>query len=236
MVAPLVKEAPAETPLVKETPAETKEPTRLPQTPSDLRKDTRISTTGSPDEKPRRTSQLLGSTTYSKLVARVEIDFKESMVDAIVSFLVVIYTFILLLQTQWRGLQAVQNLNGIMPGDAAYEEWPGAETAFFVIDHIFNAIFVIEICWRLYVHKLQFLCDIFGVFDLLVVIATSIDVYVLQPFDAGYAQNFAVGRLTRIFRLMRIFRVLRVMRFAKNLQQLRLLGDVLSKCFSTDHD
>ena len=27
-----------------------------------------------------------------------------------------------------------------------------------------------------------------------------------QPFDAGYAQNFAVGRLTRIFRLMRIFR------------------------------
>ena len=28
-------------------------------------------------------------------------------------------------------------------------------------------------------HKLQFLCDIFGVFDVLVVIATSIDVYIL---------------------------------------------------------
>ncbi|CAE7742282.1 Kcnd3 [Symbiodinium sp. CCMP2456] len=104
--------------------------------------------------------------------------------------------------------------------------------AFFMVDHVFNAIFVLEIAWRLYVHKLQFLCDVFGVFDVLVVVATSIDVYVLQPFDAGYAQNFAVGRLTRIFRLMRIFRVLRVMRFAKNLQQLRLLGDVLSKCLS----
>ena len=40
-------------------------------------------------------------------------------------------------------------------------------------------IFVLEIAWRLYMHKLQFLCDIFGVFDVLVVIATSIDVYVL---------------------------------------------------------
>ncbi|CAE7603164.1 Catsper1 [Symbiodinium sp. KB8] len=104
--------------------------------------------------------------------------------------------------------------------------------AFFIVDHVFNAIFVLEIAWRLYMHKLSFLCDVFGVFDVLVVVATSIDVYVLQPFDAGYAQNFAVGRLTRIFRLMRIFRVLRVMRFAKNLQQLRLLGDVLSKCLS----
>ena len=179
----------------------------------------------------RRASQMLGST-YNKLVTRVEIDFKESVVDAVVSFLVVLYTFILLLQTQWRGFQAAQRLNGVDPTDPDFQDWPGAETAFFIVDHIFNAIFVLEIAWRLYMHKLQFLCDIFGVFDVLVVIATSIDVYVLQPFDAGYAQNFAVGRLTRIFRLMRIFRVLRVMRFAKNLQQLRLLGDVLSKCLS----
>ncbi|CAK9071673.1 unnamed protein product [Durusdinium trenchii] len=182
-------------------------------------------------EKPRRASQMLG-TTYSKLVTRVEIDIKESVVDAIVSVLVVLYTFILLLQTHWRGLEAVQRLDDVLPDDPNFQDWPGAETAFFVVDHIFNAIFVLEIAWRLYMHKLQFLCDIFGVFDVLVVIATSIDVYVLQPFDAGYAQNFAVGRLTRIFRLMRIFRVLRVMRFAKNLQQLRLLGDVLSKCLS----
>ena len=28
-------------------------------------------------------------------------------------------------------------------------------------------------------HKLSFLCDVFGVFDVLVVVATSIDVYVL---------------------------------------------------------
>ena len=63
-----------------------------------------------------------------------------------------------------------------------------------------------SLCFFFLRHKLQFLCDIFGVFDVLVVIATSVDIYILQPFDAGYAQNFAVGRLTRIFRLMRIFR------------------------------
>lgn len=183
------------------------------------------------EEKKRRASQVLG-TTYNKLVTRIEIDFRESVVDAVVSFLVVLYTFILLLQTQWRGFQAAQRLEGKEFTDEDFQDWPGAETAFFIVDHIFNAIFVLEIAWRLYMHKLKFLCDIFGVFDVLVVIATSIDVYVLQPFDAGYAQNFAVGRLTRIFRLMRIFRVLRVMRFAKNLQQLRLLGDVLSKCLS----
>eukprot|EP00435_Cladocopium_sp_Y103_P043517 s2393_g12.t1 len=183
------------------------------------------------EEKKRRASQVLG-TTYNKLVTRIEIDFKESVVDAVVSFLVVLYTFILLLQTQWRGFQAAQRLEGKEFTDEDFQDWPGAETAFFIVDHIFNMIFVLEIAWRLYMHKWKFLCDIFGVFDVLVVIATSIDVYVLQPFDAGYAQNFAVGRLTRIFRLMRIFRVLRVMRFAKNLQQLRLLGDVLSKCLS----
>ncbi|CAJ1362650.1 unnamed protein product, partial [Effrenium voratum] len=179
-------------------------------------------------EDPAKEKDALG-TTYNKLVTRVEIDFKESVVDAVVSFLVVLYTFILLLQTQWRGTQAAEVLGFLEPGS---EHWPGAEMAFFIVDHIFNAIFVLEIAWRLYQHKMQFLCDVFGIFDFAVVIATSIDVYVLQPFDAGYAQNFAVGRLTRIFRLMRIFRVLRVMRFAKNLQQLRLLGDVLSKCLS----
>eukprot|EP00438_Fugacium_kawagutii_P008172 Skav214666 [mRNA] locus=scaffold923:239124:241350:+ [translate_table: standard] len=179
----------------------------------------------------RRASQMLGPT-YNRLVSRVEIDLKESLVDAIVSFLVVLYTFILLLQTQWRGSQAAQKLRGLDFDDEEWQDWPGAETTFFIVDHLFNALFVLEIAWRLYMHKLQFLCDIFGVFDVLVVIATSIDIYVLQPFDAGFAQNFAVGRVTRIFRLMRIFRVLRVMRFAKNLQQLRLLGDVLSKCLS----
>jgi len=180
-------------------------------------------------EQEKAEKTLAQGTTYNRLVTRVEIDFKESVVDAVVSFLVVLYTFILLLQTQWRGSQAAVIL-GLEDPDAS--SWPGAEMAFFIVDHVFNAIFVLEIAWRLYQHKLQFLCDVFGVFDVLVVVATSIDVYVLQPFDAGYAQNFAVGRLTRIFRLMRIFRVLRVMRFAKNLQQLRLLGDVLSKCLS----
>lgn len=184
------------------------------------------------NSKQRRSSGALRGATYQRLIPRVHIDFKESVVDAFASFLVILYTFILLLQTQWRGLEAAQRLEGVKPGDPGYEDWPGAEVAFLIVDHIFNAIFVVELAWRLYMHRMQFLCDVFGVFDVLVVIATSIDVYVLQPFDAAVGQNFAVGRLIRIFRLMRIFRVLRVMRFAKNMQQLRILGEVLSKCFS----
>lgn len=46
--------------------------------------------------------------------------------------------------------------------------------------------------------------------SILAYVSVCIYIYMLsvsrQPFDAGYAQNFAVGRLTRIFRLMRIFR------------------------------
>ena len=192
----------------------------------------RKSVTENSKQAQRRGSGALRGATYQRLIPRVHIDFKESVVDAFASFLVILYTFILLLQTQWRGLEAAQRLEGVKPGDPGYEDWPGAEVAFLIVDHIFNAIFVVELAWRLYMHRMQFLCDIFGVFDVLVVIATSIDVYVLQPFDAAVGQNFAVGRLIRIFRLMRIFRVLRVMRFAKNMQQLRILGEVLSKCFS----
>ena len=51
-------------------------------------------------------------------------------------------------------------------------------------------IFVLEIAWRLYMHKLKFLCDIFGVFDVLVVIATSIDVYVLKLGDGSDGEEF----------------------------------------------
>ena len=39
-----------------------------------------------------------------------------------------------LLQTQWRGLQASQKIdatNPLSPGDPGYQDWPGAETAFF---------------------------------------------------------------------------------------------------------
>ena len=40
----------------------------------------------------------------------------------------VLYTFILLLQTQWRGFQAAQRLNGLDPTDPDFQDWPGAAT------------------------------------------------------------------------------------------------------------
>ena len=40
----------------------------------------------------------------------------------------VLYTFILLLQTQWRGFQAAQRLEGKEFTDEDFQDWPGADS------------------------------------------------------------------------------------------------------------
>merc|ERR1712008_87250 len=66
-------------------------------------------------------------------------------------------------------------------------------------------------------------------FDVVIVLATSTDLYVLQPLDHGNG-NLAVARLVRLFRMARIVRLVRVLRFAVYLSHLRVMMGVLLSC------
>lgn len=66
-------------------------------------------------------------------------------------------------------------------------------------------------------HKLQFLCDIFGVFDVLVVIATSIDVYVLHLWIAHYVFLGHKSRALKLKYIESIGRALYVLVFVEYL-------------------
>lgn len=179
----------------------------------------------------KNTLQSLKTTTFSKLVRDDGENerFKQShVVDVVVSATIAIYVLVLFVQAQWRGWQA----GYVLKQHDSVEGWPDAETVFYVCDHIFNAIFVLELAARLFMEGLKYLSMPMNLVDVVIVVATSVDAYILTPFSLGQGQNLGVGRLARVFRLARILRVLRIVRMARHLTQLRILSSVLEKCHS----
>lgn len=173
---------------------------------------------------------ILQTSTFSKLMGDVEIQsFQQGhLVDFVISATITTYVIVLFIQAQWRGWQA----GYVLDQHGSSEGWPDAETAFYVCDHIFNAIFVLELAARLFVEGMKYLMLPMNLVDALIVVATSIDAYILTPFSLGQGSNLGVGRFARVFRLARILRVLRIVRMARHLTQLRILSSVLEKCHS----
>eukprot|EP00747_Dinoflagellata_sp_TGD_P035711 gnl/TRDRNA2_/TRDRNA2_138029_c0_seq2.p1 gnl/TRDRNA2_/TRDRNA2_138029_c0~~gnl/TRDRNA2_/TRDRNA2_138029_c0_seq2.p1 ORF type:complete len:406 (+),score=51.94 gnl/TRDRNA2_/TRDRNA2_138029_c0_seq2:80-1219(+) len=128
---------------------------------------------------------------------------------------------------QFQGSLAAESLG--MPEHRGLD-WPnGAEPFFLVAEHVFNALFIAEQICRIRKLRLKYLSETHNIIDAVIVVSTSIDLYVLQPLGGG-GQNVMVARLIRITRLARICRVFRILRFAKHMSAFRIVFTTLSNC------
>jgi len=87
---------------------------------------------------------------------------------------------------------------------------------FFVTEHFFTAIFLLELCWRIGRDRFAYLWDWFNAFDTILVILSCIDLYVLQIV---LGQNTHL-RILRLFKLVRVVRLVRVTRMFRGLRLL----------------
>eukprot|EP00443_Scrippsiella_acuminata_P128096 CAMPEP_0115747444 /NCGR_PEP_ID=MMETSP0272-20121206/93158_1 /TAXON_ID=71861 /ORGANISM="Scrippsiella trochoidea, Strain CCMP3099" /LENGTH=169 /DNA_ID=CAMNT_0003192421 /DNA_START=45 /DNA_END=553 /DNA_ORIENTATION=- len=87
---------------------------------------------------------------------------------------------VLWLQLQYEGHKA-----GVPHDFADPGVWPALDTAFDYIEHVFNILFLLELTFRLFVLRRKFFyqagsVDKFNIFDLIVVLATSFDLYIVK--------------------------------------------------------
>jgi len=125
--------------------------------------------------------------------------------EPIIGILIVLNAVFVFVELQVCGEKGDRALSG--------EEQPPLMTEidylFKVLEHCFNAAFLLEVLVRLCVDRSQYCCSFSNVLDLLAVVATSIDLYILQNLAPQTRQNFlATMRMLRLCRLLRIIRMI----------------------------
>eukprot|EP00928_Gymnodinium_smaydae_P080075 TRINITY_DN6386_c2_g1_i2.p1 TRINITY_DN6386_c2_g1~~TRINITY_DN6386_c2_g1_i2.p1 ORF type:complete len:587 (+),score=81.39 TRINITY_DN6386_c2_g1_i2:85-1845(+) len=86
--------------------------------------------------------------------------------------------------------------------------WPGADTAFLILDWIFGILFTLEIVLKMYGSKLRFTYDVWN----------WIDSAIVCIWIFGRMQSFALPINGQVFRLFRLVRLLRLVRLARTIQ------------------
>lgn len=97
--------------------------------------------------------------------------------------------------------------------------WDGSDAIFRIIEHVFNALFIVELVLRAFVERCQLFKDPSNLFDIAIVVSSSVDAYLLPALQTqGANMNFA-----RLARLLRVMRVMRAFRAAALFSELRVL-------------
>lgn len=94
------------------------------------------------------------------------------------------------------------------------------ESFFYVMTHIFCAIFLLELLVRLKCEGFRYLGNISNLLDAMIVVVSVIDSWVLDPLGDDSMGNIAILRLMRLFRLAKVLRVVRVMKAFESLRVL----------------
>eukprot|EP00439_Symbiodinium_sp_Y106_P076116 s2836_g15.t1 len=89
---------------------------------------------------------------------------------------------------------------------------------FITIEEAFAVLFLLELCIRLWIHRLQFFRNFFNVFDAFLVALSLVDMLIIKPM-AGRV-NLVILRILRILKLTRSLRVMRTMRLFSGLRVL----------------
>jgi hypothetical protein len=138
-------------------------------------------------------------------------------VEHLAGVAIVANTVSMLVQLQWYGHVAAMEL-GISSDDGS---WPMADELFEIAEHIFNVMFLVELAVKLCLLGRRYFHEPFNWMDFLLVLMTSVQMYVFTPLGSGGAMaNLTIFRLLRFMRTIRVFKAVRVMRMFTELRVL----------------
>jgi len=161
------------------------------------------------------------STTRVKSRVEVMLGKKEMInstwLDIAVGNLIVANCLVMAIQLEFAGYESLISMGRATSGTS----WNNATAWFFGIEHFFNACFLAELILRLVHLRCGYFLDGQNLFDGGLVFISSIQMYILEPFQLGeLGGNLTLFRLFRFVRFLRLFRVVRTMKCFSTLRVL----------------
>lgn len=127
--------------------------------------------------------------------------------EAFFALLIVANTAVMAFQVQYEGFETGRRIQ--YPGYDSYQKdvWPGAETAFYLVDWFFGVVFSSEIVLKIIAMDVMFFCEFWNLLDLIVVVAWGIE----AAGQLAFPIEPMMLRLIRLIKLLRMLRLLRTM-------------------------
>lgn len=148
--------------------------------------------------------------------ARLQAIVLSNWFEAIFGMLIVFNSIVICLEAQYSGFET-----GYAQGFAGYRKdptqvWPGAETAFWILEMMFGIFFTFEVVLKMIAMNVKFLWQVWNWFDTLIIISWLVTV-------GGGAELLLNPTILRLARLARLLRMLRLTRTFQVFDVLHLL-------------
>ncbi|CAE7498033.1 Scn10a [Symbiodinium natans] len=135
--------------------------------------------------------------------------------DTVVGVAVLLNALVMVVDLESQG-----NNVGVTIGLLDQSIWASAAPVILVLEHLFVAIFLLELAWRIYSERLRYFKELMNVFDSILVLIACIDLYILTPLIQTSLNNTATLRLLRTIKLVRAVRIVRALRLFRGLRLL----------------
>lgn len=139
-----------------------------------------------------------------------------AVLDIVICIVILLNLVAMGVQLEWSSHQGQIALGYIQDTGG----WSHAEEWFTIVDHAFNATYIMELMIRLVFLRLSYFYDISNRLDVALVAFTSFQLYVLEPLATGVGSKWTFLRVLRFARAVRVLRVVRIM---KMFSELRIL-------------
>jgi len=134
-------------------------------------------------------------------------------ISSFVGVCICLNTVTMFLQTLWSGREANESL-----GVRDYH-LPPADLVFDIIEYTLCMVFITELALQLYVARCHFFSNMANIMDMVIVLITTVEVFILTPM----ASNIGNVSFIRMLRLTKFVRALRVVRTLRSFEGLRVL-------------
>jgi len=134
-------------------------------------------------------------------------------ISTFVGICIVLNTLMMFVELTWLGNKA-----NVLLG-LADSRLPPADDVFDILEFGFCVIFLIELVLQLYASRCHFFSSGANILDLIIVLVTSIEIFILTPLAA----NLGNVSFIRMLRLTKFVRALRVVRTLRSFEGLRVL-------------
>jgi len=176
---------------------------------------------GSDSELPpaRRSKSRLKSGSFQRTPSTAPSKITMS-IDTIIGCIIIVNIVFIFVRLDYQGYMTAVEIGLDEKG-----KWPDLDMFFEVMQHLFCAIFLIELICRVAVFRLSYFYsehfEKFNIFDAVIVLFTCIDLYIITPFFAeGNGSDLTVIRAMRFVRLLRAMRVVRTFEIFSKLRVL----------------
>ncbi|CEM35746.1 unnamed protein product [Vitrella brassicaformis CCMP3155] len=105
--------------------------------------------------------------------------------------------------------------------------------ALYILNHFFLAVFVLELVLRVYFFSWRAFLDGWTSFDLLLVLASAIDLWVIQVIAYGGGEESASMQAVTVFRIVRLCKLARLIRILRAFKELWLIVKGLATSLKT---